>query len=307
MNVHREIADRHEAGQVFVAATIVRTGGSSPRDVGARMLVFPDGGISGTIGGGAFEKMVIDDCLTLLKGGERHFIKTYRFAASGPDSTGMACGGEAEVFMELFARPDRLVIFGGGHIGRDLVRIAAGLNFRVTVVDDRPEILAQYLGPMAEAQDLRMGSELKVAPGPSQVGVLPLSPGPGLAHRMTIETILTDSEYKGNLPVFDESCYVVIVTRSHSCDRAVLRQVIGKDLAYLGMIGSKTKIEETWSLLKAAGVDEKLFAKVRTPIGLDIGAEGPYEIALAIAAELVAARRNSLNRGSAPAVARGKD
>lgn len=257
MDIHGEIAERRDAGQVFVAAVIVRTAGSSPRDVGARMLVFPDGVISGTVGGGAFEKMVIDDCASLFNGPQRHLLKTYRFAASGPDATGMACGGEAEVFMELFARPDRLVIFGGGHIGRDLVKIAGGLDFRITVVDDRKEILSQYGG--------------------------------------NVETILTDPEYQTGLPMLDSSCLVVIVTRGHSCDRAVLARVIKEDLAYLGMIGSRTKIAETWSLLKTAGIDESLFGKVRTPIGLDIGAEGPYEIALAIAAELVATRRRLLS------------
>jgi xanthine dehydrogenase accessory factor len=266
LDIHSEIADRRAEGRAFVTAVIVRTSGSSPRDVGARMLVFPDSTISGTIGGGAFEKMVMDDCASLFTGGRRHLLKTYRFAAAGQGSTGMACGGEAEVFMELFSRPDRLVIFGGGHIGRDLVRIAAGLDFRVTVVDDRKEILSQYQG----------------------------SGGAG-----SVETMLTDPEYKTGLPVLDENCYVVIVTRSHACDRTVLAGVIRQDLAYLGMIGSRTKIDETWSLLKAAGADESLFGKVRTPIGLDIGAEGPYEIALAIAAELVATRRKLLARGGA--------
>ena len=266
MDIHSEIAEHRAAGRAFVAAVIVRTSGSSPRDEGARMLVFPDGRISGTIGGGAFEKMVIDDCVSLFAGGRRHLLKTYRFAAAGQGSTGMACGGEAEVFMELFSRPDRLVIFGGGHIGRDLVRIAEGLDFRVTVVDDRKEILSQY--------------------GTAGVGA------------GSVDTVLTDPEYRTGLPALDDSCYVVIVTRSHACDRTVLAGVIRQGLAYLGMIGSKTKIEETWSLLKAAGVDESLFGKVRTPIGLDIGAEGPYEIALAIAAELVAARRKLLARGA---------
>jgi len=271
LDIHAETARHHAAGRVFVAAVIVRTAGSSPRDAGARMLVFPDRTIAGTIGGGAFEKMVIDDCASLFAGGQRHLLKTYKFAAPGPGSTGMVCGGEAEVFMELFARPDRLVIFGGGHIGRDLVKIAEGLDFRVTVVDDRKEILSQYGASGGSA---------------------------GGSGATAVETVLTDPEYRTDLPALDENCYVVIVTRSHTCDRAVLARVIGQNLAYLGMIGSRTKIAETWSLLKEAGVDESLFGKVRTPIGLDIGAEGPYEIALAIAAELVASRRKLVAGGA---------
>jgi xanthine dehydrogenase accessory factor len=283
VDIHSEIAEHLAAGRTFVAAVIVRTSGSSPRDVGARMLVFPDGSISGTIGGGAFEKMVMDDCVSLFSGPHRHLLKLYKFAAPGPGSTGMVCGGEAEVFMELFSRPDRLVIFGGGHIGRDLVKIAGGLDFRITVVDDRPEILEQYGARGASgAMGRRPGSGGDASGGIGAGGV---------------ETVLTDSEYKTGLPTLDERCYVVIVTRSHTCDRTVLARVIGQNLAYLGMIGSRTKIGETWSLLKAAGVDESLFGKVHTPIGLDIGAEGPYEIALAIAAELVATRRTLLGSG----------
>jgi xanthine dehydrogenase accessory factor len=260
MDIFKEIAEKREAGHTFVLATMVRSRGSSPRDVGAKMLVFPDGAIFGTIGGGNFEKMVIEDCLGLFKGGDhagrtgsRTLFKTYRFSRSGPDATGMCCGGEADIFMELFAPPERLVIFGGGHIARDLVKIAASLDFRITIIDDRQEILSQYQRP--------------------------------------IETILTDSEYEDHLPALNENCYVVIVTRSHIVDRRVLARVIRENVAYLGMIGSRTKVSDTIAFLKAHGIEDSLLDKVHTPIGLDIGAEGPYEIAISIAAELIAARR----------------
>jgi xanthine dehydrogenase accessory factor len=262
MDILKEIAEKRESGHTFVLATMVRTQGSAPRDVGAKMLVFPDGSISGTIGGGNFEKMVIDDCLGLFKvsdqagrGDTPTLLKTYRFSRSGPEATGMCCGGEADVFMELFSPPERLIVFGGGHIARDLVKIAAGLDFRITIIDDRQDILNQYLKP--------------------------------------IETILTDSEYEENLPPLDENCYVVIVTRSHVVDRRVLARVIRENVAYLGMIGSRTKVSETVAFLKAYGIEESLLSKVHTPIGLDIGAEGPYEIALSITAELIAARRKA--------------
>ena len=276
MDIFKEMAEKREAGHTFVLATMVRTQGSSPRDVGAKMLVFPDGSISGTIGGGNFEKMVIHDCLGLFKRGDqagtgqiaaragsnqagwkgpRTLLKTYKFSRSGPDATGMCCGGEADIFMELFTPPERLIILGGGHIARDLVKIAADLDFRITVIDDRQEILIQYHKP--------------------------------------VETILTDSEYEKSLPSLDENCYVVIVTRSHTIDRGVLARVIRENVAYLGMIGSKTKVSETLAFLKAYGIEESLLGKVHTPIGLDIGAEGPYEIALSIAAELIATRRKA--------------
>ncbi len=253
MGIYNEVARRREAGETFVLAAIVRTSGSSPREVGTKMLVFPDGSISGTIGGGKFERLVMDDCLALIEEGRFHLLKTYRFTSSGPDATGMSCGGEAEVFMELFTKPERLIIFGGGHVGKELARIAEGLDFRISVVDDRGDILKQY--------------------------------------GMPVETIQTDSTYQKNLPAVDRSCYVVILTRSHACDRTVLSRMITQDAAYVGMIGSKRKIAETLGFLKEAGIDESLFERIYTPIGLDIGAEDPCEIAIAIAAELVAVKR----------------
>ncbi|MEE9554246.1 MAG: xanthine dehydrogenase accessory protein XdhC [candidate division Zixibacteria bacterium] len=250
-----ELSDLQSSGKPLVLAAIVKTAGSSPREAGAKMLVFPDGSISGTIGGGNFEKMVIDDSLGLFKSGNSNIIKKYRFSQTGPDSTGMCCGGEAEVFMELYGKPDRLVIFGGGHIGMALSRIAGDLGFQITIVDDRQKTLDQY--------------------------------------QSSIETILTDDNYKQNFPALDNSCYAVIVTRSHKCDKSVLEQALAFDCAYIGMIGSKTKVAKTKGALKDQGFDEGKLNAIRAPIGKDIGAEGPYEIAVSIAAELIAVKRKA--------------
>jgi xanthine dehydrogenase accessory factor len=253
MEIFREIAEHLEAGRPFVLATLIKTAGSVPRDVGAKMIVFPDGTISGTIGGGNFEKMVIDDSLALFGGESSSLLKSYLLEESGPDATGMFCGGKAEVFLERFSRPDTLYIFGGGHIGRDLTKIALGFSFRIIVTDDRADILAQYQKP--------------------------------------VETILTDAEFNLNFPEVDKSSYVVIVTHGHKCDREVLAKVINRDCAYIGMIGSRTKISKTFASLEESGVEKAKLEKVHSPIGLDIGAEGPYEIAVAIAAEIIAAKR----------------
>jgi xanthine dehydrogenase accessory factor len=255
MDIYQKIVEKKSAGVAFVVATIVRIEGSSPRDVGAKMLVFADGSIWGTIGGGMFEKLVIDDCLGLLGENTNNLLKTYRFAESGPDATGMYCGGEAEVFMEANRSPERLIIFGGGHIGRDLAKIAQGIDFKIIVVDDRPEILSEYHSP--------------------------------------VETILTDAVYHKNFPAIDKNSYVVIITHGHKCDREVLEQVINQECAYIGMIGSRTKIAKTFSELEKAGIDRIRLEHVYSPIGLDIGAEGPYEIAIAIAAELIAVKKKA--------------
>jgi xanthine dehydrogenase accessory factor len=228
------------------------------------MLIYPDSSIAGTIGGGNFEKLVIEDAIRLLESGKFNLLKSYRFEETGPvsrsasgetdsESTGMLCGGQGQVFFESSGAPEKLVIFGGGHICRDLVTLARGLNFRIIVVDERTDILTQYSAP--------------------------------------IETRLTDSEYQTNYPDLDEKSYVVIVTHGHRCDRQVLAKVADTNCAYIGMIGSKAKITKTYRDLEAAGVPREALSKVHAPVGLDIGAEGPYEIAVAIAAELVAVRR----------------
>lgn len=253
MDIYKEMIEHEAARRPFVLATIVRTIGSSPRRVGARMLVFSDGSISGTIGGGTFERLVIDDCLSLFETNKNHLMKKYSFSGNGHEATGMHCGGEAEVFMELHGKPDRLIVFGGGHVGKELVRIAADLDFRITVVDDRQDMLDQFDSP--------------------------------------VETILTDPQYKSNYPSLDNDCYIAIMTRSHDCDKNVLERVIGFDCAYVGMIGSRTKIAKVFATLKEKGIDGSLLDRVHTPIGLDIGAEGPYEIAISIAAELIAVKR----------------
>ncbi len=253
MEILKELAEYLDQGKPFVLTTLVRTSGSVPRDPGARMLVFADGSISGTIGGGKFEKMVIDDALALFGGDANHLMKSYLLDETGPDAIGMYCGGKADVFFERHMRADTLYIFGGGHIGRDLAKIVSGLNFKIVVIDDRPEILGQYQKP--------------------------------------VETILTDAEFSQNFPQIDANSHVVIVTHGHKGDRQVLAKVINTECAYIGMIGSRNKIARTYESLEKDGVEKARLEKVHSPIGLDIGAEGPYEIAIAIAAELIEVRR----------------
>ncbi len=253
MDTFKLIAEYLEQGKPFVLATLVRTAGSVPREAGAKMLVFADGSIAETIGGGKFEKMVIDDALALFGGNANHLMKSYLLDETGPEAIGMYCGGKADVFFERYSRPETLYIFGGGHIGRDLAKIATGLNFRIVIVDDRPEILGQYQKP--------------------------------------VETILTDAEFNQNFPQINANSFVVIVTHGHRGDRQVLAKVINTDCSYIGMIGSRNKIAKTFESLEADGIEKSKLEKVHSPIGLDIGAEGPYEIAIAIAAEIIAVRR----------------
>lgn len=252
MNLIDEMYRMRRSGTSFVIATIVRTSGSVPRAVGAKMLVRPDRTSTGTIGGGNFEKLVIDDSIGLFDGSDCNLLKRYRLAMTGDDAAGQCCGGEAEVFMEMNRPAQKLIIFGGGHVGGELVRLSHGLGFKVVVVDDRAEVLARLSPP--------------------------------------VETVQIDLDYSRDLPQIDGDSYVVIVTRSHLCDRSVLKNTVGRTCPYLGMIGSRAKIAKMFKSLEEDGIDRALLQKVHTPIGLDIKAEGPVEIAIAIIAEIIAVR-----------------
>jgi xanthine dehydrogenase accessory factor len=167
----------------------------------------------------------------------------------------MSCGGEGEVFMDVHARPKRLFIFGGGHICKELVRLAAGSDFSICVIDDRPDILNGFSTP--------------------------------------VTTLTTDADYRENFPSLDLDSFVVIVTRSHMYDEPVLTQAVRQDCAYIGMIGSKAKIRKMFAALEKTGVDSSRLEQVHAPIGLNIKGEGPYEIAVSILAELIAVKNQT--------------
>ena len=252
MDIYKEILDSQADGKSFILVTVVKTSGSTPRDSTAKMIVYPDRSIKGTIGGGNLENNVIADCLSMFDSKMSSQLNTYSLFPNGENETGMCCGGMVDVFMELHSKPKSLIIFGAGHIGRELSKLAAGLNFMITVIDDREEILESY------------GTEIK--------------------------TILTDENYSKNIPVIDIDSFVVLVTRSHQLDCKILKNITSKECTYIGMIGSRAKIKKVFKQLESDGVEQAALAKVKAPIGLDIKAEGPYEIAVSILAEVIAAK-----------------
>ncbi|RME22813.1 MAG: xanthine dehydrogenase accessory protein XdhC, partial [Deltaproteobacteria bacterium] len=230
--------------------TVIGQGGSSPRSSGARMLVYADGGIVGTVGGGTFEHRLVAEALEAITTG-----RPRRYAVNLTRDLGMCCGGEMEAFVEPLQPVEDLVIHGAGHVGAATARIAAALGFRVTVVDERDEIL--------DAADL-----------PPSVRRVDADP------RRVIDQLPT-----GPL------AYHLVVTHQHSLDQDLVELLLPRDLRWLGMIGSRTKVKRFLFRLRAAGMDEELFARLHAPVGVDIGAETPEEIAVSIAAELVAVRR----------------
>jgi xanthine dehydrogenase accessory factor len=245
--------DEMRGGRRAVLATIVRATGSTPRTMGARMIVREDGSIFGTIGGGAFEAMVVCDAKELIA--QAHpspALKRYAFTEKGEDALGMACGGTAEVLLEAAGTGARLVIFGAGHVGLALARLAGTVGFAPELVDDRREFCD-------EAGDAAVGRVWNC-----------------------------DADYIAGVPPLDADCFVAVVTRCHRTDRLALRQVLKQPLRYVGLIGSRRKKTVIFGELAGDdGVSKAELERVRCPIGLPIGGETPEEIAVSIVAELL--------------------
>jgi xanthine dehydrogenase accessory factor len=253
---YEEVARWLRAGRPLAIATILDHQGSAPRRRGARMIVGADGTIAFSIGGGAFEALVIDDARTALASG-RGFEKEYRFTESGEGATGMVCGGSVRVLVEIVAPPVPMIVFGAGHVGRELAFQGARLGFAVTVVDDRRAEL--------DPARLPQGATL----------------------------VLAEAEFAAGLPPVPEGAFVAIVTRCHRTDLAALCHAAGKGAAYLGLIGSRRKVATVRARAEEAGTPPGTLEELRAPIGLPIGAETPEEIAISIAAEMIAVRRGS--------------
>ena len=250
---HRTLLELLQAGRACATATLVESTGSSPGKQGHRMIVTPDGQVRFTIGGGPLEAMVVHDCLEHLAR-RRNAVKDYRLVPEGPNAVGMVCGGTARVFIESHLPWPVLLVFGAGHVGAEVIRMAEGLEFRRRVADDRSEYLER-------------------------------SRFPG-----DVERIHCPDAFADPLPQVDENGYVVIVTRCHETDREILARLASRPLAYLGMIGSRRKVETVRRELEARGVPAEGLARLHAPIGLEIGARSPREIALSILAEVVAVR-----------------
>ena len=255
------------AGRAVAIATVIHRQGSAPRDIGAKMLIGADGSTAFSIGGGAFEALVVGDAREALRRGEG-FEKEYRFTQHGEGATGMVCGGAVRVLVEVIAPAPPLVIFGAGHVGRALARLAVRLGFMVTVVDDRERELRESRFPAAVAR-VRAGVQ-----------------------------------FKDGLPPVPEGAYVAIVTRCHETDLEAVRHAVGRGAAYVGLIGSRRKVKTVVARAIEMGTPREALATLRAPIGLPIAAETPDEIAVSIAAEMIAVRRGGAAsealRGLAP-------
>jgi len=237
-------------GNASVVVTVVDSLGSTPRKIGAKMCVFADGRSEGTIGGGALEKTALEEARQALRK-RVSYLKSYSLdRASGLQ----ACGGRVALFFDVVKPRHRLVICGGGHIGLALSYLGKLLDFDVTVVDYR----------RAFADKARFGHVDRVVCKPYRSALRPLAK--------------------------ERDTFVVIVTHGHVFDAICCAEALKTPSRYIGMIGSRKKIATVFADLRKRGFTQKDLRRIVTPVGLDIGAESPAEIAVAIAAQLVQSR-----------------
>ncbi len=234
-------------------ATVVKTRGASPRNPGAKMLVYPDGSIVGSVGGGEMEMRVIAAAKETLRDGQPRYLDMTLSNEQRGDP--LICGGEMEIFVEPLLAASTMVIVGAGHVGAAVAQLAKFLGFRTIVIDDRAEFLTRERLPHAD--------ETRAGDLAEQLSKLEITP----------------------------QTHVVIVSRAHTLDAQVLRAVIEQPAAYIGMLGSKRRVLTVMDMLKKDGVSEEKLGRVHAPIGIEINAETPQEIAVSIMAEIIQVER----------------
>ncbi len=257
MDIFEEIVRMRRAGQRGALATIVHTNGSIPSFESSRMLVREDGTIAGTIGGGCVEADVWAAAREVMeREAPRKMVFNLNHEASYDN--GLICGGTLEVFVEPILPQPLAYLFGGGHVSMAVAKSASTAGFGIVLIDDREQFANRERFPMADQ-------------------------------------IITSFEEAFTRIQPNASSYLIIVTRGHKQDMRVLSWAVRTDARYIGMIGSKRKVLSTYKALEAEGYRPEEFERVFAPMGVDIGALSPEEIAVSITAELVAVRRNAIS------------
>ncbi len=257
MDLFEEIVKMRRAGRRGALATIVHTNGSIPSYESSRMLVREDGSIAGTIGGGCVEAEVWAAAKEVMQK-EAPQKMVFHLNNEASYDNGLICGGTLEVFVEPILPQPIVYLFGGGHVSMAVARAANAAGFGIGVVDDREAFANKERFPMA--QDVFT------------------------SYEEAFEKIRPNA-----------SSYLVIVTRGHKEDMRVLAWAVRTEARYVGMIGSKRKVLSVYRALENEGYKPNEFEGVYAPMGLEIGALSPEEIAVSITAELVAVRRNAAN------------
>jgi xanthine dehydrogenase accessory factor len=255
MDVFDELIRLRNIGQKCALATIVQVKGSIPSFQAAKLLVREDGSMAGTIGGGCVEAEVWNAAREVISSGKpRHM--SFSLGQDAAYDNGLICGGQLDVFVECINPQPSVIIFGGGHISKSLAKVLDLAGFRVSVADDRETYANRERFP--EAAEVHA------------------------------------EEYEELYPKLsvNESTYIVIVTRGHRDDMRILRWAVTTQAKYISMIGSKRKVISVIHELEKQGLPREAFERVFAPMGLEIGAESPEEIAISVGAEMIAVRRD---------------
>src|SRR5262249_30208571 len=240
-------------GEAAALVTIVSTTGSTPQRIGAKMLVFADGRTVGTIGGGCYENDAFGKAREAIRTRKPQMVH-YELDDDFAQETGLICGGQMDVYIEPIEPSPEPYIIGARHVGFHLARIAQEVGFNVHIVDDREKF--------ANADRFPTAAEIVVDDIPAWIA-------------------------RAQLPAH---AYAVIVTRGHTNDLEALRALAPRELRYLGLIGSRAKVARIYEELAKSDIGHDALARVHAPIGLDIGAVTPQEIAVSILAELIAVK-----------------
>ena len=254
-DIYEEIVELRRQGSRAALATIVVRKGSTPRKDAAKMIVYEDGRQMGSIGGGCIEAEVCREALLVMRI-EKPKLMTFDLTENDAEESGLLCGGTIEVYLEPILPDPTLFIFGAGHVGQCVAQTVKGIGFKIAVVDDRIKYASAERFPQAD-------------------------------------TIFVDSwdAIFQKLPVTDSS-YILIATRGHNYDLACLRFAVKSPARYIGLLGSRRKTRLLYEALEREGIDPEVFERVYAPVGIEIGSETPEEIAVSIAAELIAVRKN---------------
>ncbi len=248
-SIYLALSELEKTGRSGVLCTIIAREGSAPRRVGSKMLVYPDGSFIGTVGGGELEHRVLQEARHIFKTGKPQIL-SYSMTDPQRGDPGV-CGGQLEIFIEPISAGPILVVIGCGHVGREVAHLARWLGFRVVAVDDRPEFCTPEVIPAAD----------EFYPG-------------------ELTTLLERFDISA-------AANVVLTTRSVDVDVQILPQLLGLNLPYLGVIGSRRRWATTQAKLTELGISDQQIAAIRSPVGLRINAESPQEIAVSILAEIM--------------------
>jgi len=254
LEIYQELANIAVKGERAVLATVVSSRGSVPRTAGTKMLVKGDGTLVGGIGGGNVEQAVQKKALAVMKSGEPQMM---HFDLSGTgEEAWMICGGQMDVFLEPILPVETLYLFGAGHLSQSTAAVAKLVGLRVVVIDPRPEYNNNARFPGADS--------------------------------------LVVEEYDNAFSELNvgEDSYIAIYTTGHVSDEQCLQFAVGTAAKYVGMIGSKKKVKEIKERLRQKGVSQQQLDEIHAPIGLEINAQTPEEIAVSILAEMIRVRRS---------------